>query len=88
MRIKLHIKITYHDDAYFNVLIQESTERRKTSFLKETVENADLHKAVLKKTMTTQEWCVKYYFVAPLIKYKCLFCNKDYSHKIDEELKK
>ena len=27
---------------------KESTERRKTSFLKETVENADLHKAVLK----------------------------------------
>ena len=23
-----------------------------------------------------------------LIKYKCLFCNKDYSNQIDEELKK
>ena len=23
-----------------------------------------------------------------LIKYKCLSCNKDYSNKIDEELKK
>ena len=34
---------------------KESIERRKTSFLKETVENADLHKAVLKKPMTTQE---------------------------------
>ena len=34
---------------------KESPERRKTSFLKETVENADLRKAVLKKTMTTQE---------------------------------
>ena len=33
---------------------KESTERRKTSFLKETIENADLHKAALKKTMTTQ----------------------------------
>ena len=32
---------------------KESTERQKT-FLKENVENADLHKAVLKKTMTTQ----------------------------------
>ena len=42
---------------------KESTERRKTSFLKETVENA----AVLKKTMTTQEQCVKYDFAAPLI---------------------
>ena len=34
---------------------KESTDRRKTSFLKETVENADLHKAVLNKTMTNQE---------------------------------
>ena len=34
---------------------KESTERRKTSFLKERVQNADLHKAVLNKTKTTQE---------------------------------
>ena len=35
---------------------KESTERqKKTSFLKETVENTDLHKAVLNKTMTKQE---------------------------------
>ena len=34
---------------------KESSERRKTSFLKETVENADLHKALLNETMTTQE---------------------------------
>ena len=40
---------------------------KKTSFLKETVENADVHKAVLQKTMTTQEYCVQYDFVAPLI---------------------
>ena len=33
--------------------LKESTGRRKTSFLKETVQNADLHKAVLNKTMTT-----------------------------------
>ena len=45
---------------------KENTERGITSFLKETVENADLYKAVLKKTMTTQENCVKYDFVAPL----------------------
>ena len=45
-----------------------STERWKTRFLKETVENADLHEAVLNKTMSTQEQCVKYDFVAPLIK--------------------
>ena len=34
---------------------KEITERQKTSFLKETVENADLHKAILNKTMTAQE---------------------------------
>ena len=47
-----------------NVLVQniwlkakntESTERRITSFQKEIVENADLHKPVLKKIMTMQE---------------------------------
>ena len=45
--------------TYFNVMIQpirfktknaKCTERRKISFAKETVENADLHKAVLNKT--------------------------------------
>ena len=34
---------------------KESTERRKLSFLKETIENADLHKVVLNKAFTTQE---------------------------------
>ena len=33
----------------------ESTERRKTSFRKEIVENTDLHKPLLNKIMTTQE---------------------------------
>ena len=33
---------------------KESTKRQKISFLQETIENADLHKAVLNKTMTTQ----------------------------------
>ena len=33
---------------------------------KEIVGNADLHKPVLNKTMTTQEQCVKYDLVAPL----------------------
>ena len=47
-----------------------STYRRKASFLKETVENADLRKAVLNKTMTTQENSVKYDFVAALRPYK------------------
>ena len=45
---------------------KEITERRKPRFLKETVENADLYKAVLNKTMTRQEQCVKYDFVASL----------------------
>ena len=36
---------------------KESTEKKQTNFLKETVENADLHKAVLNKTMTTHKYC-------------------------------
>ena len=35
-----------------NKKIQENRERRKTSFPKETVENADVHKAALSKEMT------------------------------------
>ena len=46
---------THHDDAILMSWFKESTKRRKTGFLKEIVENGDLHKAVLKKTMTTQE---------------------------------
>ena len=38
----------------------------KTGFLKETLENVDLHKAVLKKTMTAQEEYKKYDFIDPL----------------------
>ena len=48
---KLHSMMTHILMSWF----KESTERRKTSFLKETVENADLEKAVLNKTMNTQE---------------------------------
>ena len=64
MRTKLHIKsihikITQHDDANFDVLIQKKHRKtKKTSFLKETVENADLYKAVLNKTMTIHKYCV------------------------------
>ena len=55
--------------AYFNVFIQRKHRKtKKASFLKETVENADLQKAVLNKTMTSQELRVKYDFVAPLRK--------------------
>ena len=49
----------------------------KASFLKETVENADLLKTILKKTMTTQQQCVEYDFVAPLnLNYLYLFLTK------------
>ena len=37
---------------------KKAQKDKKTSFLKETVENADLHLEVLNKTMTTQEHCV------------------------------
>ena len=50
---KLHSII--FDDANLMSSFKESTERQKSSFLKETVENADLHKAVLKKTIATQK---------------------------------
>ena len=41
---------------HFNVLIQRKhRKKKKTSFLKETIENADLHKAILNKTMHPQE---------------------------------
>ena len=45
--------------THFNVLIQRKhiktkTKIKKTSFLKETIENVDLHNAVLNKTMTKQ----------------------------------
>ena len=34
---------------------KENTARQKTCFLKEPIENADLHKAILNKTMTTNK---------------------------------
>ena len=33
----------------------KEAQKGKTSFRKETVENADLHKAILNKAITTQE---------------------------------
>ena len=39
----------------FKIKNTESIERRKTSFPKETAKNADLHQAVLNRTITTQE---------------------------------
>ena len=48
---KLHSIITYILMSQFKV----NTGRRKTSFRKETLQNADLHQAILNKTMTAQE---------------------------------
>ena len=50
VRTKLHTMMTH----ILMSLFKESTERWKTRFLKESVENADLYKATLKKTMTSQ----------------------------------
>ena len=66
VRIKLHIKVTQMMTHILMSWFKESTERRKTRIVKETEENEDLHKVVLNKTMTTQGYCVKYDFVAPL----------------------
>ena len=49
----------YTKNDYTNVIEQagnlKSAERQKTSFPKEYVENADLHKPVLNKIMTTHK---------------------------------
>ena len=45
---------------------QKAQKDNKTIFPKEIVENADFHKPLLKKTMTTHEW-IKYDFGAALL---------------------
>ena len=55
--------------------IKKAQKDKKTSFLKETVENADLHKPLLNKTMATQEYCRKYDFVAPMSALRTLDLN-------------
>ena len=50
----------------------KEAQKGKTSFPKETVENADLHKAILNKAITTQEQCIKNNSVAPLNVFHCL----------------
>ena len=40
-------------------------KNKDTSFPKESVENADIHKLVWNKIMTTHKLCVKNNFVAP-----------------------
>ena len=52
---KLHNYIFSIQNILFKTKITGSTDRRKASFPKETIENADLHKAVLNKAMTTKE---------------------------------
>ena len=59
--------ITHIQNIWLKIKNTESTDRRKTSFPKEIVENADLHKTALSKIIITQEKCVNYDFVAPLI---------------------
>ena len=46
--------ITHILMSWFKKKKVESTERRKSSCGKETVENADLDKTILKKILTTQ----------------------------------
>ena len=63
----------------------DSTRFMATS-LSILVEN--LTEVILKK-LKDCEYFLKYESVKDnLIKYKCLSCNKDYSNKVDEELKK
>ena len=38
---------------------RQKAQNKKTSFLKELVENADLHKPVLNKIKTTKKYCEK-----------------------------
>ena len=54
-------------NIWFNKKKTESTGRWKIIFLKQIVENADLDKPISNKIMTTQEQCIKYDFVAPLM---------------------
>ena len=49
---KLHSMTVHFLRSWFK---KKNTERRKASFLKETVENEDPHEAVLIKTMTIQD---------------------------------
>ena len=55
--------------------IQKAQKGEKIIFQKK-VENVDLRKPVLNKIMTTQDWCGKYDFVAPLtILISVLLCH-------------
>ena len=74
MIINLLYKKVYEDYIEFDTEQTENTksaERQKTSFPKESVENAGLYKPVLNKKMITYEQYVKYNFAAPLTR-SCL----------------
>ena len=62
---------------------------KKTSFLKELVENADLHKPILNKIKTANK-CAKYDFVAPLkcTKHICDYVDSVCCDKCDEWIHK
>ena len=60
---------------WFKTKNTDSTERRKTNFPKEIVENADLHKSIVNKIMTTQEKWVDYDFIAPVRSFNEIFRN-------------
>ena len=62
VRTKSHNKITWHDNTCFNALIQSiwfKTKNREKRKPKETVENADLHKAVLNNAMNMLNFIAK-----------------------------
>ena len=60
-------------NIWFKIENTEGTERRKTSGSIEIAVNEDLHKAILNKTLTTQEQSLKYDFVAHI----CTLLNFD-----------
>ena len=55
MLYKMSTKMTLNSKQ--NRQKTQNTERRKTKFLKDYVENADLHISVLNKVITTHEEC-------------------------------
>ena len=64
----LYIQITSNSKHKINKKKQktEKTKRRKCSFLRDLVENADLYKPVVNKIMTKHEYCLKCNFRAVL----------------------
>ena len=53
----------------------QNTERWKSMFLKEYVENADLSETLLNKTMITHEEFIKFNFIAPLTNFEQSVAN-------------